>query len=111
MPAERQYHLLDAREYWPDGGSPVPTTSADSSWFNPENYWLGPVWVNTNWMVLHGLREYGRDDLADTVRDRTLALVAGSGYREYFNPFSGEGYGTDSFGWTSALTIDLIRSG
>jgi len=104
-------HLLDPGQFWPEGGFPVPTTSADSTWFNPENYWLGPVWVNTNWMVMHGLRDYGRGDLAGTVRERTLDLVARSGYREYFNPFTGEGYGTDSFGWTSALTIDLIEGG
>lgn len=103
-------HLLNAGEYWPRDGFPVPTTSIDSPWFNPENYWLGPVWVSTNWMLINGLREYGRDDLADEIRDKTLELVSQSGYREYFNPVSGEGYGTGSFGWTSALTIDLVES-
>lgn len=102
-------HLLSPSAYWPEGGFAVPTTSMDSPWFNPENYWLGPVWVNTNWMVMHGLRQYGRADLAAAVRDMTLSLVAKSGYREYFNPRTGEGYGTDSFGWTSALTIDLLN--
>ena len=103
-------HLLNASEFWPQGGYPIPTTAIDSSWFNPENYWLGPVWVSTNWMILHGLRNYGRGDLADTVKHKTLEVVERSGYREYFNPNTGEGYGTDSFGWTAALTIDLIES-
>ncbi|MGH2468690.1 MAG: MGH1-like glycoside hydrolase domain-containing protein [Chloroflexota bacterium] len=101
-------HLLNPAEYSPRDGYLAPTTSMDSSWFNPMNYWLGPVWVSTNWMLLHGLRDYRREDLARHLRDDTLHLVAQSGFREYFNPLTGEGYGTDSFGWTAALTIDLI---
>jgi neutral trehalase len=102
-----QEHLLDPDGFWPSGGYPVPTTAMSSPWFNPENYWLGPTWVNTNWMVLRGLESYGYEDLAHTIRDQTLDLVRKGGYREYYNPRTGEGYGTDSFSWTSALTIDL----
>jgi neutral trehalase len=103
-------HLLDPDAYWPENGYPIPTTAMSSPWFNPENYWLGPVWVNTNWMLLHGLASYGFGELARTVRDRTLELVRDGGYREYFNPRTGEGYGTDSFSWTAALTIDLVAT-
>jgi len=101
-------HLLDPAAYWPKAGYPVPTTAMNAPYFNPENYWLGPVWVNTNWMVMRGLREYGCEDLAEDIRDKTLGLVERSGYREYFNPLTGEGYGTQSFGWTAALTLDLL---
>jgi neutral trehalase len=106
-----QEHLLDERRFCPGGGYPVPTTAMSSPYFNPENYWLGPVWVNTNWMILHGLRAYGRRDLSDDLKVKTLQLVEQSGYREYFNPTTGEGYGTESFSWTSALTIDLVEEG
>ena len=103
-----QSHLLDENRYWPRTGIPVPTTALDSPWFNAENYWLGPVWVNTNWMVLKGLLEYGFVDIAASLRAHTLQLVNRSGFREYFNPLTGEGYGTDVFSWTAALTIDLL---
>jgi neutral trehalase len=113
-PADRADKLInrltDPSRYWPPNGYPTPTTAMDSSWFNAENYWLGPVWVNTNWMVLRGLQKYGKIDLAETMRAKTLKLVDNQGYREYYNPFTGEGYGTDSFGWTAALTIDLVES-
>jgi neutral trehalase len=99
--------LTNPAKYWPQDGFPVPTTAMDSPWFNRENYWLGPVWINTNWMILHGLAFYGRTDLAENLRQAILSLVAANGYREYHDPYTGQGYGTDSFGWTSALTIDL----
>jgi len=113
-PADRaqrliEQHLRNSEEYLPHSGFNIPTTAMNSPWFNPENYWLGPVWVNTNWMVLHGLDDYGHPDLAEQLRLTTLGLVQRAGFREYFNPLSGEGYGTDSFGWTAALSIDLVK--
>lgn len=104
-------HFLNASEYRPKDGFSTPTTALNSPWFNPENYWLGPVWINTNWMVMHGLASYGRRDLAETLKRDSLSLIAKSGFREYFNPISGEGYGTDSFSWSAALSIDLLSSG
>lgn len=105
-----QGRLLTGKKFWPQGGYPVPTTAMDSPWFNPENYWLGPVWVNTNWMLIQGLRDHGRSKEAEILKQTTLKLVEQSGYREYFNPVTGEGYGTNSFGWTASLTIDLVSS-
>ena len=100
--------LLNRGAFWPAGGTPVPTTAMDSEWFNPENYWLGPVWVNTNWMVLHGLRAYGFEDAAQVIAARTVQLVRNAGFREYFHPVTGQGFGTNSFSWTAALTVDLL---
>ena len=109
--AERliEKRLLDPNRYWPDG-YPVATTAMDSPWFNPENYWLGPTWANTNWMIARGLDSYGHRDLAARLREKSLDLVHKSGYREYFNPQTGEGYGTDSFSWTAALAIDMVET-
>jgi hypothetical protein len=28
---------------------------------------------------------------------------------EYFDPFDGAGHGSNAFGWTAALTIDMIE--
>ncbi|MGH7142238.1 MAG: MGH1-like glycoside hydrolase domain-containing protein [Candidatus Saccharimonadales bacterium] len=88
---------------------PVPSTPANSSWFNPERYWQGPTWVNTNWMIIEGLNRYGYKDHAETLRESTLDMVQKSGYFEYFNPLSGEGLGNDNFSWTAALVIDLLK--
>lgn len=87
---------------------PVPTTALDSSWFNPESYWLGPVWVGTNWLVIRGLLAYGYTDLAARLSRHTVELVQRFGFHEYFNPLTGAGYGTDQFSWGAALTLDLL---
>ncbi len=105
-------HLANPTEYAP-GGDPatvygVPTTPKNSPVFDPRRYWRGPVWVNTNWLVIAGLRRYGYPDLAARLRQHTLDLVAAGGFREYFDPRTGEGYGTGGFSWSAALTLDLL---
>jgi hypothetical protein len=34
-----------------------------------------------------------------------------TGWREYFSPFGGRGFGSDNFSWTAALIIDLLHRG
>lgn len=30
--------------------------------FSPRRYWRGPVWIQMNWLIMHGLRKYGYVD-------------------------------------------------
>ncbi len=87
---------------------PVPSVPTDGPQFDSDRYWKGPTWVNTNWLVVRGLRACGETELADELRARTLELVGRSGFAEYFSPLTGDGYGAHEFSWTAALTIDLL---
>jgi hypothetical protein len=89
---------------------PVPSVPLNSPYFNPYKYWEGPTWINTNWLIIDGLRSYGYTAEAQVLRDRTIKLVAKSGMYEYFNPLNGEPAGAHNFSWTAALTIDLLKS-
>lgn len=82
--------------------------SFESKEFNPLNYWRGPMWMNVNWMLYRGLRNYGFFEEAKQLRTAIYKLVAEHGFYEYYNPLSGEGLGTDNFSWTASLIIDLI---
>jgi hypothetical protein len=88
----------------------VPTVSAADPDFSDERMWRGPVWVNTNRLVIEGLRASGRPELARELAERTVALVVhGGGPHEYFNPMTGRRArtATTAFGWSAALFIDL----
>ena len=52
------------------------------------------------------MRLHGFDDVADELAERTLAMVARGGFREFFDPYTATGYGAASFGWTT-LVLDL----
>lgn len=89
---------------------PVPSVPINSKRFNPDNFWQGPSWVNTNWLIIQGLEEYGFHKEAQSLRRSTIKMVGTGGFYEYFSPFDGSGKGAPNFSWTAALTIDLLKS-
>ena len=76
----------------------VPNYDTNMESFDSSNYWRGPVWININWMLSHGLRRYGYTLKADSLQKDLLQLPIRFGFHEYFDSFDGTGYGTDNFG-------------
>jgi hypothetical protein len=89
---------------------PLPSVPTSSRWFEPKRYWQGPTWLNMNWFVIDGLKRYGFADQAEALTNVTIELVEQSGFREYFDPLTGEGAGVDRFSWSAALTLDLLAA-
>jgi len=87
---------------------PVPSYDRQAPGYSPNRYWRGPVWLNVDWLLYHGLRRYGFDDYAARIRQAMIELVRQHGFYEYFNPQTGQGHGTEQFSWTAALLIDVL---
>lgn len=88
---------------------PVPTVPTTSRLYNPKRYWRGPVWLSPNWFIATGLARYGFAADAAALRATTIRMVAHAGFREYFNPETGEGLGADQFSWSAALALDMLE--
>ncbi|MBQ7337849.1 MAG: flagellar biosynthesis protein FlgM [Clostridia bacterium] len=52
----------------------VPSIAASDATFGSD-MWRGPVWINYNYMIIRGLRDYGFAAAADTIRAATLAAI------------------------------------
>jgi hypothetical protein len=89
---------------------PVPSVPLNSDWFKSHGYWQGPTWLNTNWLIIDGLKRYGFTDEAEKLIESCLTLVAESGMNEYFSPIDGSPAGVKNFSWTAALAIDLLST-
>lgn len=108
-------HISDPAEY--AATYPVPSTALNEPLYlkpsdgRPEHdsklLWRGPSWINTNWYIARGLRRHGRTDLARTIEDRSAALIEQHGFREYYDPYTGEGFGAHAFSWT-ALVLNML---
>ncbi|KKS71016.1 hypothetical protein A3E45_04515 [Candidatus Daviesbacteria bacterium RIFCSPHIGHO2_12_FULL_43_11] len=97
-------HLLNKKEFWTD--YPVPTVSRKEPSFDPKGFWRGPAWIATNWFIYKGLLNYGFVEEAKRIKESSLALIEKSGFREHFNPLTGEGEGAKNFTW-GGLVIDM----
>ncbi|MFR9674710.1 amylo-alpha-1,6-glucosidase [Streptomyces sp. TR06-5] len=102
-------HTLTGPHFGLGGGvRMVPSHDLRGDAFDPDRYWRGPAWFNVNWLLERGLRQHGRTALADRLRHAVLETAGASGFAEYVDPFTGDARGTRDFGWTAALTLDLL---
>lgn len=109
---ERAKHLVEILNNEQSFGTnyPVPTVPKNTKWFDQHKYWQGPTWVNTNWLIIDGLKRYGFTKEAEHIKQQTIKMVAGSGIREYFSPLDASPAGAHNFSWTASLIIDLLNS-
>lgn len=106
-------HLLNEKEFWTP--YPFPSVAKNEPYYYPEEspfrqvklLWRGPTWIATNWLVIKGLRKHGYNNIADGAVHRMIEMIEKEGFREYYNPETGQGYRRENFGW-STLIIDLL---
>lgn len=100
-------NLSSELAYWTK--FPVPSVPVSSPDFHHLRYWQGPTWLNTNWLIVDGLKQYGYFEQAEHIRQSSLTLVDLHGSREYFSAIDGKPSGARDFSWTAALVLDLLN--
>lgn len=88
----------------------APSAPLNSTTFNHELYWRGPIWININWFLWRGFTNAGMEDTATSLKNGMLELMEKQGFREYYSPLTGEGLGAQDFSWSAALAIDLLNN-
>jgi putative isomerase len=85
--------LLDPAQFWAPHG--VRTISKDEKLYDPvRGYWRGPVWVLSNYLMMHALQNYGRKAEAADLANKTQSLLVADfqktgGMNENYNPETG----------------------
>ena len=113
-----QGHAVAARlqrDFLRPGGFVTTTIASGQQWDAPNG------WPPLQWLAIQGVRRYGRADLADTARERWLALdrrtyrATGRMMEKYDvtdpgRPAGGGEYATqDGFGWTNGVALALAE--
>ena len=86
-------HVLNPKEFWCDYG--IRTLAPDEPLYNPKSgYWRGPVWVISNYLLMHGLMNFGRGKEAQELAEKTVSLLVRDyhttgGMNECYNPETG----------------------
>jgi len=85
-----------------------PSTSPGSVDFRPRNYWRGPVWPCTSWLLSWALRRSGDGDAAEALRWASLKQLEGLDFAEYYEPFTGAPLGSLRQSWTAAAALEWL---
>jgi Trehalase len=88
--------------------TPIPSYDLRGYGFSEDRYWRGPVWINIDWFLMHGLGAYGFKDHAERLRRTIVDLCRREGFHEYFDPTSGDGLGSILFSWSAALLLNVL---
>ncbi|MGH9452968.1 MAG: amylo-alpha-1,6-glucosidase, partial [Terriglobia bacterium] len=89
-----QEHLLNLREFWSAYG--VRTLAPSEPLYNPRSgYWRGPIWVISNYLLMHGLMNYGYKKEAQELAGKTVSLLihdlqTTGGMNECYDPENGK---------------------
>ncbi|MBL7045017.1 MAG: hypothetical protein ISR98_00235 [Parcubacteria group bacterium] len=102
---------MNTRDFCGDGSciiDLVPSNSINEETFDDDHYWRGPIWINVNWFMWKGFKEYNMKYSAKSFKERILNLIENAGFWEYYSPLTGKGTGAKDFSWTAALAIDIL---
>jgi hypothetical protein len=102
-------HFYKGGEF--DVSYPIPSLAKNEAAFNPGQsvyIWRDPTWIVNNWFLHKYLLKNGHNKEAKTLINSILKLIGKSGFREYYNPFTGEGYGAQDFTW-GGLVLDMLH--
>jgi neutral trehalase len=100
--------LRDPARFW--GEWVLPTVGRDDPAFADQQLWRGSIWPPTNYLVAHGLRRYGCDELAGELASKSVALFLRNWRRyqvcrENFDSRTGEGSAQRHQGWGPLLCL------
>ncbi|TVZ26863.1 trehalase [Gillisia sp. Hel_I_86] len=103
-----EIHLFKGEEF--QTPYPIPSVAKNEPAFNPTEsiyIWRGPTWIVNNWFLYNFFIDNNYRREASQLARCIEGLIEKSGFREYYNPFTGEGYGAKDFTW-AGLLLDML---
>ena len=85
----------------------LATESVTSPFYEADGYWRGPIWAPTTLLIVDGLADGGRTDLASQIARNFCETVKASGMAENFDAISGEGLRDRSYTLTASAFLVL----
>lgn len=104
--AESMVKRMKEKEYFSDQRYALATTSPTDNKYTPQNYWRGPLWPFTNWLMAQGLHDYGFDQKVRRIENDWYKLIDQHGFCENYNPETGEPTGAYDFPVAASLFLE-----
>jgi putative isomerase len=85
----------------------LATEAPQSSFYEAENYWRGPIWAPTTLIMVHALQELGETAQAERLAGKFRNLVRMSGFAENFQAETGAPLVDPGYTWTASAYLVL----
>lgn len=87
-----------------------PATEAPGSdSYEEDGYWRGPIWAPSTMLLIDGLYNAGKKELATEIAGKFVKTVTKSGFAENFNALTGDGLRDPAYTWTSSVFLILAH--
>ncbi|MFP4444226.1 MAG: MGH1-like glycoside hydrolase domain-containing protein, partial [Spirochaetia bacterium] len=83
------------------------TESMKSGEFIPDGYWRGPAWAPATMLIVYGLIDAGKTELAREISRRFCGTCRKAGFAECFNVVTGDPLHDRGYTWTASVFIIL----
>jgi len=85
----------------------LATESVQSSYYEADGYWRGPIWAPPTLLLVEALARIGEKETAREIARRFCDVVATSGPAENFDAQSGRGLRDPAYTWTASVFVIL----
>jgi len=87
---------------------PVPTVDRTDKRWRSDAFWRGDVWPPTNYQIATGLADYGHQDLAADIADKTVGNAIQNGISEHYDSISGAPLGVRDYCMSCTLVTMML---
>lgn len=109
LPAEIREKLTAVleRDFLTENG--LATEIPESSKYESDGYWRGPIWAPTTYLLVDGLRRGGHEALAETIAGRycRMSCRKAKGNYENFDALTGLGLRAPGYTWAASVYMLL----
>jgi putative isomerase len=86
----------------------IASESSNSQYYEPNGYWRGPIWAPVQELIITGLDNAGRKDIAKKLAYSFCRMVNENGFAENFDAVTGKPLCDPSYTWTSSVFLNLL---
>jgi putative isomerase len=88
----------------------LATESPQSSKYETDGYWRGPIWAPSTYLIFDGLVEMGETELARTIAERFCNMcLREPGFWENYDALTGKGLRCPGYSWTASVFLLLAE--
>ncbi|WP_299093863.1 trehalase family glycosidase [uncultured Metabacillus sp.] len=102
---KKMINVLKSERYLTKWG--IASEAIDSSYYEEDAYWRGPIWAPTTLLFVEAFEECGEQQLANEITEKFLELCKHGGFAENFHAETGKGLRDLAHTWTSSVFIHL----